>query len=287
MVYTCRPDDVPASPTFHCLSNRGAAGAPITRLVLGPLDVAGTAEMVSSMLSGEQVSDEFAAFVHQRTEGLPLAIEESVRLMGDRRDLARRDGEWVRRRLDRIEVPPTIRDAVLERIQRQDAGTQRLLQAAAVLGTPADLRTLAAVAGLPIAEVRDGLNAALSCGLMREDARGQAGFRHVLDGQAVYEAIPPPKRRLLPKGGDRGGVCGTAVDSRGGESPPRVRRNGHLVRLRGAGGGHGDRFRRRDHRRRAAQGPGRPRAAAARTHGAPGGEGEVLRPSEIRSTFRT
>ncbi|HEY1571748.1 MAG TPA: ATP-binding protein [Pseudonocardiaceae bacterium] len=67
---------------------------------------------------GAQVSSGFATFVHEHTEGLPLAIEESLRLMYDRADLTRRDGAWVRRRLDDIAVPPTVRDAVLERAAR-------------------------------------------------------------------------------------------------------------------------------------------------------------------------
>ncbi|MER6982008.1 hypothetical protein [Streptomyces carpinensis] len=44
------------------------------------------------MLADEHVSTEFAAFLHAKTEGVPLAVEESVRLMHDRADLIRRDG---------------------------------------------------------------------------------------------------------------------------------------------------------------------------------------------------
>ena len=79
-----------------------------------PLDVPGTGEMVSSMRGGERVSDEFATFLHDRTDGLPLAIEESVRLMWNRADLTPRGGSWGWHRPSEIDVPPTVRDAVLE-----------------------------------------------------------------------------------------------------------------------------------------------------------------------------
>jgi len=48
----------------------------------------GTAALVSSMLDGTPMSAEFAGFLHERTDGIPLAVEESVRLLCDRTDLS-------------------------------------------------------------------------------------------------------------------------------------------------------------------------------------------------------
>lgn len=50
------------------------------------------------MLAGQHVSAEFADFVHEHTDGVPLAVEESVRLMFEREDLARRNGACDRTR---------------------------------------------------------------------------------------------------------------------------------------------------------------------------------------------
>lgn len=197
LVLTCRPEDVPVGSALLRMSSHSSATAPVERLELTPLDVDATAELVSSMLSGETVSDEFAAFLHRHTDGIPLAIEETVRLLSDRGDLVQRRGEWVRRHLDRIEVPPTVRDAVVERTERQEATTQLLLRAAAVLDAPADEATLAAVAGLPEAESRAALAEAIRCGLMRETSPGHLAFGHALAAQATYEATPAPTRRAL------------------------------------------------------------------------------------------
>ncbi|MBO0832946.1 MAG: AAA family ATPase, partial [Actinobacteria bacterium] len=116
LVITYRPEDVPAGSLLLRLSSRRPVGASQLRLALGPLDTAGTARMVSSMLRVAKIPSGFAAFIYVSTEGVPLAVEELVRLLGDRADLARRDGTWLRRHLDKIDVPPTIRDAVLERV---------------------------------------------------------------------------------------------------------------------------------------------------------------------------
>ena len=87
------------------------------RVTLGGLGLAaGRAAGVVDAATASAVSAAFAALLHERTEGVPLALEESVRLLLDRADLIRRDGEWIRRSLDEIAVPPSIRDAVTERV---------------------------------------------------------------------------------------------------------------------------------------------------------------------------
>ncbi|MBE8478370.1 helix-turn-helix transcriptional regulator [Streptomyces justiciae] len=198
VVLTYRRDEVPPSSLLLRLPSRLSPDSRPVRLTPRPLDVEQTASFVSSMLAGGHVSTEFAAFVHARTEGVPLAVEESVRLMHDRADLIRRDGGWARRRLDRIEVPPTIRDAMLERVQRLGPDTRTVLHAAAVLSGPADPATLLAVTGLSPERFAAQSVDALGSGLLREESRsGQWSFRHPLASYAVYDAIPAVDRRAL------------------------------------------------------------------------------------------
>ncbi|WP_405785242.1 hypothetical protein OG512_48185 [Streptomyces sp. NBC_01378] len=106
LVMTCRPEEVAADSLLLRLSSRAPTGAGIShaRVGLTGLAVSDTAELLSSMLDDEHVSTEFATFLHDRTEGVPLALEECVRLLRDRADLVRRDGEWMRRTLDEIAV---------------------------------------------------------------------------------------------------------------------------------------------------------------------------------------
>jgi DNA-binding CsgD family transcriptional regulator len=203
LVVTYRPEEVPAESLLLRLSSRLPVGGRHLRIPVPPLDPADTAELVSSMLDGEPVSAAFAGFLHQRTDGVPLALEESVRLLHARGDLIYRDGEWVRRKLAKLQVPPTVRDAVRERVQRLSEPAQRVLQAAAVLAEPASEAVVAGVSGATEASVRVGLAEATAGGLLREDARGRVGFRHVLVGQAVYEAIPAVTRRGLHRSAGR------------------------------------------------------------------------------------
>ena len=197
LVLTYRPEDVPGDSLLLRLSSRMPGGAGGLRLALQPLRVTETVQLVSSMLDGERVSAAFAEFLHQRTDGVPLAVEETVLLMHDRADLARRNGSWVRRSLGGIMVPATIRDGVLERSRRLGADAQAVLAAAAVLASPADEAMLRAVAGQAAGQLGPALGEVLRCGLLAEDARGMVSFRHLLAAQAVYEAIAVPERRVL------------------------------------------------------------------------------------------
>ncbi|MBB5786084.1 AAA family ATPase [Jiangella mangrovi] len=197
LVLTYRPDDVAAGSLLRRLTSRPRAGLAQARITLGLLDVEATAGLVSSMLGDEPVSEAFATFLHDRTDGLPLALEESVRLLSQRDDVIRRDGEWVRRSLTELSVPPTVRDSVLERVQRLGGDARRVLDAAAVLAEPAGDDVIAATAGLSGPQARAALIEAARSGLLGEDPRGRAVFRHVLMGRAVYDAMAGVERRRL------------------------------------------------------------------------------------------
>lgn len=214
VVVTYRPEDVPAGSLLLRLSSRLPAGTTRLRLPVGPLDVPETAELVSSMLDAEHVSATFAEFLHRRTAGIPLVVEESVRLLRDRADVARLDGEWVRRSLDEIDVPPTVRDAVLERVERLGAHARAVLEATAVLAEPSDEAGVAVVSALTADEVASGMGDGLAAGLLRESG-WRVSFRHPLASQAVYEAIPAPRRRTMHL------RAGRALEGR--EPPPVAR----------------------------------------------------------------
>jgi DNA-binding CsgD family transcriptional regulator len=194
LVISYRPEEVPADSLLLRLSTRTP---PRLRLTLTPLDAAATARVVSSMIDGEPVSAEFADFIHQCTEGLPLAVEELVRLLYDRADLTIGDRGWQRRPIINITVPPTFRDAVLERAARLTPDTQAMLRGAAVLAEPAAEAVLTEVSGLAPQRARTALASALAAGLLTETTPGLAAFRHMLAARAIYQAIPAPDRRAL------------------------------------------------------------------------------------------
>ncbi|WP_141726410.1 ATP-binding protein, partial [Actinacidiphila rubida] len=193
LVLTYRPEDVrPDSLLRRLVAHTG-----VTRVEPGPLDAAGTADLVSSMLGGEPVSAEFAEFLHRRTDGLPLAVEECVRLLYARADLVCEDGAWLRRDVAELDVPPSIRDAVLERASRLGPAAGAVLAALAVLEGEHPPGLVAEVAGLPAGDAEDGVAEALAGGLLQEDREARLGFRHGLAARSVYRALGAMERRRL------------------------------------------------------------------------------------------
>ncbi|MFD0782615.1 AAA family ATPase, partial [Micromonospora azadirachtae] len=131
LVISYRPEEVDAGSLLLRLTSRLPAGVTQLRIALAPMRPEDTAALVSSMLDGNPISQEFTTFMHERTGGLPLALEESVRLMCDRADLVFRDGQWVRLKLRELQVPPTVRDSTRERVGRLSPTARQVLRAAA------------------------------------------------------------------------------------------------------------------------------------------------------------
>ncbi|MGQ0521926.1 MAG: LuxR C-terminal-related transcriptional regulator [Actinomycetota bacterium] len=165
--------------------------------------------LVKSILGSDEISDEFVSYLHERTAGIPFAVEEVLRLLQDRRDLVRREGRWARRALGQLEVPAAIRESVLERLRRLDTDPREIVQAVAVLGQAGDEQLLAAVAGMPPARSARALATALEAALLQEQPGGRYGFRHALATDAVYGAIPAPARRRLHR------QAAAAIEGRG------------------------------------------------------------------------
>jgi DNA-binding CsgD family transcriptional regulator/tetratricopeptide (TPR) repeat protein len=197
LVLTYRAEELPVSSPVHGLASRVPPGVGRTRISLAPLGRAEVRKLVKSMLEVEDVSAEFSDYLHERTLGVPFAVEEVLGLLADRRDIVRRNGRWARRTLDRLEVPEGIRDSILERLARVSPDARRVTRAVAVVGVPAEEDVVREVAGLAEGRAVRGLSEALSLGLLRETSGGLADFRHALARQAVYEAIAAPERRRL------------------------------------------------------------------------------------------
>lgn len=197
MILTYRPEDVAEDSLLRRLTSLRARGATELRVELTPLTTDESGELVASMFRAERVSREFAEFLRDATEGLPLALEESVRLLRDRHDIVHKDGNWARVTMDDLRVPPTVRDSVLERVARLAPDAQRLLEAAAAVGKPLEPDLLTDIAGIGEAHARPCLAAAMASRLLVEVSPGRVGFRHALAAKAVYEAVPMPERRHL------------------------------------------------------------------------------------------
>ena len=96
------------------------------------------------------------------------------------------------------DLPPSLVDVLLSRVDSLSVAAQRLLRTAAVAGKRVPDRLLAGVAGLDEAELFAALREAVESHLLVVDQTGHGyEFRHALTRDAVYEDMLPGERVRL------------------------------------------------------------------------------------------
>jgi class 3 adenylate cyclase len=147
-----------------------------------PMSGLQAAEMVATILGEEEPDAELVAFVHERAEGNPFVLEEMLREALDRGEV--------------VELPETVRDAVLLRLNRLDDGHVAVLRSAALLGRSFEYELLVDVAEEGEPYVLAALEAAVSLQLLDEadEARGLYTWRHALTQEAIETDTVLPKR---------------------------------------------------------------------------------------------
>ncbi|TQJ02247.1 ATP-binding protein [Amycolatopsis cihanbeyliensis] len=161
------------------------------------LDVDGVRRLASAILTEAEVTPAFAGKLHERTAGIPFVVEETLGALRDPRGAVRADGATAQKLLDAVEVPSLLREAMLERLGGLPLVTRRLVQAAAVLGSPARGELIAEVAGVPEHRLRAALADARAANVLLEVGEFEYGFRHALAQQAVYRTLTAPDRVRL------------------------------------------------------------------------------------------
>src|SRR5207244_8875733 len=110
----------------------------------------------------------------RRSEGNPLFAEELL--------AAGTDGRGA--------LPPTMREALMVRVERLSPTAQEVLRVLATAGR-ADHQLLADTSGLDARELREALREAAAGQIVVADGEGRYGFRHALLREVVYDDLLP------------------------------------------------------------------------------------------------
>jgi hypothetical protein len=96
------------------------------------------------------------------------------------------------------DLPPSLRDVLLSRVDSLSTGAQRLLRTAAVAGRSVPDKLLAEISSVSEPELYAGLREAVESHLLVIDHTGRGyAFRHALTRDAVYEDMLPGERGEL------------------------------------------------------------------------------------------
>ena len=116
--------------------------------VVGGLLAVGAHPLVG--LTGQQIGPgrAFATLLYERTRGNPFFTEEMLKSLVDSGQLRREDGRWTGWDVTDFQLPRTVRDAIVARLERLSSAARTVVDIAAVLGTRASYAALEAVSGL-------------------------------------------------------------------------------------------------------------------------------------------
>ncbi len=179
VVCTYRSDELHRRHPLRPLLNELERGPCARRLELAPFDRDEISAQLADIL-GDVPSDEVVGRLFDRSEGNPLFTEEL--LAGDL------DGRGT--------LPPTLREALLTRLERLSPGARQTLGLLAVAGR-ADDSLLAEAGSLEPTQLREALREALGSHLVRTEEHDRFGFRHALFREVLYDDLLPGERSEL------------------------------------------------------------------------------------------
>jgi DNA-binding SARP family transcriptional activator/tetratricopeptide (TPR) repeat protein len=162
------------------------------RVSLGGLSEPEIARYVE-LAAAEIFSPELAAALYAETDGNPLFVAETVRLLSIE-GVRRQEGGEVR-----LAIPEGVRDVITRRLAHLSTGCHEVLVLASVLGREFTLIVLARVAATSEDRLLDTLDEAMEARVLAAvpGAPGRLRFAHVLIRDTLYERLTPARRVRL------------------------------------------------------------------------------------------
>jgi DNA-binding CsgD family transcriptional regulator/tetratricopeptide (TPR) repeat protein len=155
------------------------------------LTPAQTATMISALL-GRVIPTEIVTAIHDRSDGIPLHVEEFLAAVAEPASAAGSGS------IRAVPVPETLADAVLARAQALDAACRGVAHAAAVIGRSFEFDLLTAVSQDTPETIDHALRRLQEVYLAQPGVDAAAfDFRHALIRDVLYDDVALPHRRRL------------------------------------------------------------------------------------------
>ncbi|HTU29848.1 MAG TPA: AAA family ATPase [Solirubrobacteraceae bacterium] len=184
LVLTVRSDELHRAHPFRRIAARWEQQRSVERLELHRLEPVHVAAQIEAIL-GERPAGDLVVSIAERSEGIPLFVEELLN--------ATRDGH-----LDADYLPPSLRDVLLARAESLSSQAQHVLRVVSAGASWVPDRLLSLVAELPDLELHRALREVVEAQLLVVEPSGRGyGFRHTLARAAIHDDLLPGERTQL------------------------------------------------------------------------------------------
>jgi class 3 adenylate cyclase/tetratricopeptide (TPR) repeat protein len=199
-------DRVPASRILVIITFRPEFKPPwvdrshVTLLSLNRLPLRQRAEMITHLTGGKTLPKEIANQIMDRTDGIPLFIEELTKAVVESGVLTETgDGYRVTGPVAPLAIPTTLHASLLARLDRL-APTREVAQTAAALGRTFSHELISAVATMPKPQLHDALAQLVTAELIFQRGTppdAEYTFKHALVQDAAYSTLLRSRRVQL------------------------------------------------------------------------------------------
>ncbi len=165
----------------------------LDRLTFDELEIA-----LEGMLAG-QVDPELFRRIAKESGGNPLYAVELLRLLFQTESIAIRDGVWKSDPHLKTDIPPTVREVLVGRVERLTKDERRMVESAAVIGEWFDPELVSQVLGTERLNVLEVLDNIQRTSQLVKAAEETYRFSHEKVRQVTYNEISPLRRKELHK----------------------------------------------------------------------------------------
>ena len=208
-------DAIPASRACVVLTHRPGYRHPFgdrsyhERVALQSLSPEEMASMARFLLESDALPGELGELIARKADGNPFFVEEVTKSLVEDGTLRVEGGEvGLTRELHEVEVPDSLLDVIMARIDRLDDGPKRAIQVASVIGREFAFRLLERIqeAGDSVREVVGELRALEL--ILQKTAHPELAFmfKHALTRDVAYGSVLVQRRKVLHR------IVATAIE---------------------------------------------------------------------------
>jgi len=170
----------------------------VSQVVLNPLSDEEATAVAARLLSSQELPSAVRELIVKRTGGYPLYLEEMIRSLLAKGQLLRTNaGLTVAASLSETEIPETIHDIIMARVDQLEGATRQLLQVASVAGEEFDFALLQAITQTTPETLLQQLDQLKAQEFIVETAafpRRRYAFRHSLVQETAYGSLLQRRR---------------------------------------------------------------------------------------------